>query len=68
MLAEYLQDFARAQEDAGRIQYGTNVNEISRDAISGTFTSAHRQSAVAFWVFVLTELWLQGQGAPLRAG
>ena len=54
VLAEYLQDFARAQEESGRIQYGTNVNEISRDATSGTFTVKVLPSALdddSLWYF-----------------
>jgi hypothetical protein len=54
VLAEYLQDFARAQEEAGRIQYGTNVNEIRRDAVSGMFTVRVLPSALdddSLWYF-----------------
>eukprot|EP01043_Picozoa_sp_COSAG02_P050884 COSAG02_NODE_5284_length_4472_cov_2.774525_7_plen_417_part_00 len=54
VLAEYLQDFARAQEEAGRIKYGTNVNEISRNAASGMFTVRVLPSAFddeSLWYF-----------------
>ena len=54
VLSEYLQDFARSQEDAGRIQYATNVNEISRDAASGVFTLRVLPSALddeSVWYF-----------------
>ena len=54
VLAEYLQDFARAQEEAGRIKYGTNVNEISRNAASGMFLVRVLPSALdddSLWYF-----------------
>ena len=36
-MVEYLQDFAKVQEEAGHIAYGTSVNRISRDTDSGRF-------------------------------
>ena len=37
VLAAYLHDFARAQEEAGHIQYATGVNQIRRDSATGRF-------------------------------
>lgn len=52
VLVQYLREFARAQEDAGRIQYATSVNQIRRDSKTGQFMMDVEPSV------------LDGEGAP----
>ena len=46
VLAQYLREFARVQEDAGRIQYATSVNQIRRDSKTGQFMMDVEPSAL----------------------
>jgi thioredoxin reductase len=55
ILAQYLREFARTQEDAGRIQYATSVDQVRRDSKTGEFMMDVEPSALdgesAPWYF-----------------